>query len=106
MKGGVAEMTSGGPPVSFHAQTDVGRLREKNEDSHAEYTFADGDGSVLVIVADGMGGHGHGEVASGIAVKVIGEVFAQSTSGDPRERLHTGFARIITVTAEDLARIK
>ncbi len=89
MTSGVAEMTNGASPFIFHSHTDVGRLREKNEDSHAEYMFA--DGSVLVIVADGMGGHGHGEVASGIAVRVIGEIFGGSSATDPRERLHTGF---------------
>jgi PPM family protein phosphatase len=89
MKGGVAEMTTGTPPFVYHAHTDVGRLREKNEDSHAEYAFP--DGSSLVIVADGMGGHGHGEVASQIAVRVIGEVFGTTSGGDPRERLRAGF---------------
>jgi PPM family protein phosphatase len=89
MKGSVAGMTRGSPLLVVHATTDVGRLREKNEDSHAEYQFP--DGSTLVIVADGMGGHGHGEVASQIAVRVIGEVFGNTSSGDPRERLHMGF---------------
>lgn len=84
-------MTKESRALSLHAQTDVGRMREKNEDSHAEYSFP--DGSTLIIVADGMGGHGHGEVASAIAVRVIGEVFGKATmtGADPRERLHTGF---------------
>src|SRR5215813_12992740 len=77
------------PAFTFHAITDVGRQREKNEDSHAEYLFP--DGSVLLLVADGMGGHGHGDVASQIAVKVIGEVFQTTTGSDPRDRLHAGF---------------
>jgi serine/threonine protein phosphatase PrpC len=74
---------------SYHAQTDVGRQREKNEDSHAEYPLP--DGGVLLIVADGMGGHGHGDVASQIAVRVIGEVFQTTSGTDPRDRLHSGF---------------
>src|SRR6266581_96675 len=82
-------MSETAPSFSFHAVTDVGRQREKNEDSHAEYTFP--DGSVLLIVADGMGGHGHGDVASQIAIKVIGDAFQTTTGSDPRDRLHQGF---------------
>src|SRR5215831_1956188 len=74
---------------SYHAQTDVGRQRERNEDSHAEYVMP--DGSVLLLVADGMGGHGHGDVASQIAVQTIGEVFMNTSGTDPRGRLHAGF---------------
>jgi protein phosphatase len=74
---------------AYHAQTDVGRQREKNEDSHAEYPLP--DGGLLLIVADGMGGHGHGDVASQIAVRVIGDVFQTTSGTDPRDRLHAGF---------------
>src|SRR5215471_7250935 len=78
-----------GSTYSYHAQTDVGRQRERNEDSHAEYLMP--DGSILLLVADGMGGHGHGDVASQIAVRTIGEVFMGTSATDPRGRLHVGF---------------
>jgi len=74
---------------SYVGLTDLGRQREKNEDAHAEYTLP--DGSILLIVADGMGGHGHGDVASQIAIKVIGDVFQTTSGTDPRSRLHAGF---------------
>lgn len=48
--------------------TDVGQMREHNED-HIAWDKDMG----LVIVADGMGGHNAGEVASEIAVKSIQE---------------------------------
>jgi protein phosphatase len=77
------------PSFAFHSVCDLGRQREKNEDSHGEFVFP--DGSVLLLVADGMGGHGHGDVASQIAIRVISEVFQTTTGSDPRDRLHQGF---------------
>jgi protein phosphatase len=50
--------------------TDVGLKREGNEDS-----FSTEDSYSLYIVADGMGGHLAGEVASGIAVEMINKSF-------------------------------
>src|SRR5947209_6914941 len=76
-------------PRWYCALTDVGQEREINEDSHAEYAL--GDGSTLLVVADGMGGHEAGEVASKIAVEAIGHIVQNSPATDPRERMHNGF---------------
>jgi serine/threonine protein phosphatase PrpC len=56
--------------------SDVGRKRQSNEDS-----FAIDDREGLFVVADGMGGHAAGEVASSLAVQSIER---HITGDDPR----------------------
>jgi len=56
------------------AISDVGRKRQKNEDS-----YLINDELQLFIVADGMGGHAGGEYASRIAITTIEERFKTAT---------------------------
>lgn len=55
-----------GTVTSFGSRTDIGSVREQNEDSLVV-------APPLFVVADGMGGHEAGEVASEIAVETIQE---------------------------------
>ena len=55
-------------PIKFFAATDVGRVREHNEDN-----FLVDKKLQFFIVCDGMGGHAAGEVASAIAVRAVHE---------------------------------
>ena len=62
--------------ITLGGKTDVGRVREKNEDSFVAMTINEEDrGSLgvraVLVVADGMGGHVGGDVASRTAVRTV-----------------------------------
>ena len=64
--------------------TDAGKIRTHNEDSVT--ILKNGNNEILMIVADGMGGHKAGEVASSIAVTHLGQRFVSLSSvGDKME---------------------
>jgi protein phosphatase len=76
-------------PLYIHGSTDVGRQRERNEDSFR--IAAQPDGSQLLVVCDGMGGHEAGDVASQVASDRILEVVAASSPEDPPRAICQAF---------------
>ncbi|MBQ9854197.1 MAG: Stp1/IreP family PP2C-type Ser/Thr phosphatase [Bacilli bacterium] len=58
--------------------TDSGKVRDHNEDSVT--IVKNKNGEVLMAVADGMGGHKAGEVASSIAISYLGKRFSDISS--------------------------
>lgn len=66
--------------LSFGNKTDVGRVREGNEDYMASFQTNIGH---IFIVCDGMGGHTSGEIASRLAVTRLKD-FIENNSGSSR----------------------
>ena len=69
--------------MEFSYLTDPGQVRDHNEDS---VTIVKNEkGEILMAVADGMGGHKGGEIASSIAITHIGKRFIDTSSVGNKE---------------------
>jgi serine/threonine protein phosphatase PrpC len=68
-------------PLRAYGLTDKGRVRPTNEDC-----FAIHEELGLCVIADGMGGHNAGEVASRLAVDAVVEYVRQRSASLARER--------------------
>jgi len=71
--------------LRYAVRSDVGLLREGNEDS----AYA---GPRLLAVADGMGGHAAGEVASALTIESMAELDSDQVGGDMLKALASAVA--------------
>ena len=83
------------------AASDVGAVRDENQDFMGWFTKGSRQ---LLVVCDGMGGHSGGYEASRLAVKALGELFAESSEADPpiallRRALQTANRRVFEEAA-------
>lgn len=93
--------------LSFVSKTDPGLVRQHNEDSIGYFSL-EGDGAPnFFIVADGMGGHQHGDVASRMVIETLTEAFSPGTDNESAvdrlltEALQTANSRIFDWAKEN-----
>ncbi len=85
---------------SWAVESHVGLVREGNEDSYAPATDDASEGPVLIAVADGMGGHTAGEIASRIAIEAATGTGVVA-GDDPRERVELANEAVIAAVIEN-----
>lgn len=77
--------------LEFGEHTDIGKKRDTNEDSHGHVMPADPSRARshgwFFVLADGVGGHSRGEVASALAVDTVVEGFKHSRANESHAEL-------------------
>jgi len=82
------------PKVTVAAKTDLGRVRDNNEDKY-EFFVSEDDAvlasrGLIFLVCDGMGGHAAGQIASELACKTFIDVYLHHPSTDPTVAMVSG----------------
>ena len=81
--------------LSVFAATHPGEGGKNNEDNYAvsAYQISESDPTpaLIAIIADGVGGHQAGEIASSLAVETISQVIAESDADQPLVTLEQAF---------------
>ncbi|MEA4863420.1 MAG: PP2C family serine/threonine-protein phosphatase [Victivallaceae bacterium] len=69
-----------GRHMRIAGESNVGLVRSNNEDSYV-FQYSPGDRNALLVVADGIGGHAHGEVASSMCCDVMAREWKKNRAG-------------------------
>jgi PPM family protein phosphatase len=77
--------------AAFAAVTDIGKKRSTNEDAARAESLD--DGSILLAVADGVGGNLGGDVASDEAINALVEALRHGVGDDPGMALELAFQK-------------
>ncbi|MBB1063752.1 Stp1/IreP family PP2C-type Ser/Thr phosphatase [Limosilactobacillus fastidiosus] len=80
-------------------QTDIGHLRKENQDRVAKFTAP--DGTILVVVADGIGGSRGGDVAAQVTVESLGRQFQAASPNSSLEAIRW-FAREVQLINDEI----
>lgn len=80
-------------------QTDIGHQRRENQDRVAKFTAP--DGTLLVVVADGIGGSRSGDVAAQITVDHLGRQFQAASPNSSLEAIRW-FAREVQLINDEI----
>jgi protein phosphatase len=84
------------PCVTVAMKTDMGRIRENNEDKAEFYIPENPDAlagrGVVFVVCDGMGGHEAGQIASELAVKTFLDVYLHHPAREVESALQAAVA--------------
>ncbi len=94
--------------IDFGEHSDIGKVRDTNEDSHG-HVAPDNPAQArsqgwLFVLADGVGGHERGEVASRIAVDTMVEGFRGTRAGEPHTTLLPKLAAKANLTIYEAGR--
>ncbi len=95
------------PVMYFHyaGLTNTGMLREHNEDAYKLPSEADADTlahkGYLYVLADGMGGHQKGEVASAVTIETVNSVYYTTVAPLNQENPEDGIITALSIAIEE-----
>ena len=94
------------PHLQVATQSHPGETGKNNEDAFSVTSYrleSDGPPAIVAVVADGVGGHRAGEIASRMAVEIVVKRVGEASGSDPRAALRTAIVeagRAISTEAE------